>query len=78
MSDCVDCSTPGFPVFYHLLELAQTQVHQVSDASHPLLSPSSCLQSFPGSGSFLMSQPLVSRGQSIGASDLASAFPTNI
>ena len=34
-----DCSTPGFPVLHHLLELAQTQVHQVSDAiqpSHPV------------------------------------------
>ena len=38
-----DCSTPGFPVLYHLSELAQTHVHWVSDAiqpSHPLLSPS--------------------------------------
>ena len=35
----MDCSTPGFPVYHQLLELAQTQVHQVSDAiqpSHPL------------------------------------------
>jgi len=39
----MDCSTPGFPVHHQLLELAQTRVHQVSDAiqaSHPLLSPS--------------------------------------
>ena len=28
----MDCSTPGFPVHHHLLELAQTYVHQVSDA----------------------------------------------
>ena len=40
----MDCSIPGFPVHHHLLELAQTHVHQVSDAiqpSHPLspLSP---------------------------------------
>ena len=37
------CSTPGFPVHNHLLELVQTQVHGVSDAiqpSHPLSSPS--------------------------------------
>ena len=36
------CSTPGFPVHHQLLELAQTHVHQVSDAiqpSHPLSSP---------------------------------------
>ena len=38
-----DCSTPGFPVLHHLLKLAQTHVHWVSDAiqpSHPLLLPS--------------------------------------
>ena len=37
-----DCSTPGLPVLRHLPELAQTQVHWVSDAiqpSHPLSSP---------------------------------------
>ena len=37
----MNCSTPGFPVHHHLLELAQTHVHQVSDAiqpSHPLSS----------------------------------------
>ena len=39
----MDCSMPGFPVHYQLPELAQTHVHQVSDAiqsSHPLSSPS--------------------------------------
>ena len=39
----MDCSMPGFPVHQQLLELAQTDVHQVGDAiqpSHPLLSPS--------------------------------------
>ena len=42
LCDPMDCSTPGFPVHHQLLELAQTHVHQVSDAmqpSHPLLSP---------------------------------------
>ena len=36
------CSTPGFPVFHYLLELAQIHIHSVSDAiqlSHPLTSP---------------------------------------
>ena len=36
-----DCSTAGFPVLHHLLELAQTHVHWVGDAiqpSHPLSS----------------------------------------
>ena len=39
----MDCSTPGFTVHNQLPELAQTHVHQVSDAiqpSHPLSSPS--------------------------------------
>ena len=36
-------STPRLPVYYHLPEFTQTQVHRVSDAiqpSHPLSSPS--------------------------------------
>ena len=39
----IDCSMPDFPVLHHLLELAQTHAHWVSDAiqpSSPLLSPS--------------------------------------
>ena len=43
LCDPMDFSMPGFFVHYQLPELAQTQVHQVSDAiqlSHPLLSPS--------------------------------------
>ena len=35
----MDCSTSGFPVLHQLLQLAQTHVHRVSDAtqpSHPL------------------------------------------
>ena len=39
---------------------------------------SSCLQSFPASGSFLMSQFFTSGGQSIGASASASVLPINI
>ena len=38
---------------------------------------SSCLQSFPASGSFLMSWLFASGGQSIGASSLASVLPMN-
>ena len=50
---------------------------------HPTLSSSvapfsSCLQSFPASGSFPMSQFFTSGGQSIGASTLASVFSMNI
>ena len=75
----LDCSTPGFPAHYQLPELAQTHVHQVGDAiqpSHPFVPFSSCLQSFPASGSFSMNQFLISHGQSIGAS--ASILPMNI
>ena len=46
----MDCSTSGFPVHYQLLEIAQTHVHQVSDAiqpSHPLSSPSPPAFIFP-------------------------------
>ena len=48
----MDCSTPGLPVHHQLPKLAQTHVHQVSDAiqpSHPLLSSSS--------PAFTLSQP---------------------
>ena len=39
----MDCSMPGLPVHYQLLEFTQTHVHWVGDAiqpSHPLSSPS--------------------------------------
>ena len=48
-------STPGFPVLHHLPKFAQTHVHWVGDTSNHLIlcCPfSSCLQSFPASGSF--------------------------
>ena len=50
---------------------------------HPTISSSvipfsSCPQSFPGSGSFQMSQLFASGGQSIGASASASVLPMNI
>ena len=50
---------------------------------HPTISSSvapfsSCLQPFPASGSFPMSQLFILDGQSIGASASASAFPMNI
>ena len=43
LCDPVDCSMSDFPAHHQLLELAQTHVHWVSDAtkpSHPLSSPS--------------------------------------
>ena len=43
LCDPMNCSTPGLPVLHHLLGLAQTHVHCVSDAIqpyHPLSFPS--------------------------------------
>ena len=75
----MDCSTPGFPVHHQLRELVQTYVHQVTDAISSSVIPfSSCLQSFPASGSFPVSQFFTSGGQSIGASASASVLPMNI
>ena len=60
----MNCSMPGFPVLHHLQEFAQTRVHWVSNAISPSVIPfSSCFQSFPASGSFLMSQLFASGGQ---------------
>ena len=83
LCNSMDCSMPGFPVLHHLPELDQTHVHWVGDAiqpSHPLfIVPfSSCLQSLPASGSFLMSRLFESGGQSIGASASASVLLMNI
>ena len=43
LCDPMGCSTPGFPVYHQLPELAQTYAHLLSDTiqpSHPLSSPS--------------------------------------
>ena len=45
---------------------------------HQTISFSSCLQSFPASGSFPVSQFFASGGQSIGASASVSVLPMNI
>ena len=68
----------GLPVLHHVLELAQTHVHWVGDATNHLpLYRSLLLPSiFPASGSFPMSQFFTSGGQSIGASE--SVLPMNI
>ena len=57
------------------MELTQTHVHPTISSS--VVPFSSCLQSFPASGSFLMSQFFASGGQSIGVSASASIFPIN-
>ena len=76
----MDCSMPGFPVYHQLLELAHTHVPWVGDAIQTILSsisPFSCLQSFPASGSFPMSQFFPSGGQNTGASFSVSFSPSN-
>ena len=81
MCDPMNRSTPGFPVQHQFLESTQTHVHSVGDAiqpSHPVVSFSSCLQSFPASGSFQISQLFASGGQGIGASASTSVLPMNI
>ena len=79
--DPMDYSTPGLPVHHQLPESTQTHVYWVDDAiqpSHPLSSPfSSCLQSFPASGSFQMSQFFTSGGQNMGVSASTSVLPMN-
>ena len=84
LSNPMDCNTPGFPVHHQLPEFTQTHLHWVSDAiqpSHPLSSSvipfSSCLQSYPESGSFPMGRFFSSGGQSIGVSASTSVFPMN-
>ena len=70
LCDPMDCSMPGLSVHHQLPE-------------HPTILFSvipfpSCLQSFPASGSFPMSQFSASGGQSIGVSASASVLPMNI
>ena len=80
LCDPMDCSMPGLPVHHQLLEFTQTHVHWVGDAiqTSNAVSPfSSCLQSFPASGSFPISQLFAWGGQSTGVSASASVFPMN-
>ena len=77
-----DCSTPGLPVHHQLPELTQNSC-PLSRWCHPTISSSevpfsSCLQSFPASGSFPVTQFFASGGQSIGVSASASVLPMNI
>ena len=70
LCDPTDCSTQGFHVLHYLPEFAQTR--PLNQRCHPTISSSvatfsSCLQSFPASGSFLMSQLFTSGSQSTGS-----------
>ena len=81
LCDPMDCSTPGLPVHHQLLEF--TNSCSLSRWCHPTISSavlpfSSCLQLFPASGSFLISQFFASGGQSIGVSASVSVLARNI
>ena len=77
LCDPMGCTTPGFSIHHQfLLKLMCIELEMPSNhliLCHPL---SSCLQSFPASGSFPGSQFFTSSGQSIGAS--ASVLLMNI
>ena len=77
----MDCSTPGLPVHQQLPGVYSNSC-PLSWWCHPIISssviPFSRLQSFPASGSFLMSQFFASGSQSIGVSPSATVFPINI
>ena len=75
----MDCNMPGFAVLHYL---PYSNSCPLSQWCHPnILSSvipfSSCLQSFPASGSFPMSQLFESGGQSISASTSASVQYTH-
>ena len=65
--------TPG--VYSNLCPLSWWHHPTISSSTVPFFS---CLQSFPASGSFPMSQFFASSGHSIGVSALASVLPMNI
>ena len=77
----MDCCTPGLPVHHQLLEFTQIQC-PLSQWYRPIISSSfvpffSCLQSFPASGSFPMSQLFTSSGQQTYWSFNFSISPSN-
>ena len=72
--NCMDCSTPGFPVLHYLLEFESVMLSNHLILCHPF---SSCSQSFPASGSFPVRWLLASGGQSTGASASAPVLPVN-
>ena len=71
----VPCPSPTLRVYSNSCSLSQWCHPTISSSVVPF---SSCLQSFPASGSFQMSQFFASGGQSIGVSASASVLPMNI
>ena len=69
------CPSPTPRVYPNSCPLSQWHHSAISSSVVPF---SSCLQSFPASGSFPVNQFLTSGGQSIGVSDSASVLPMNI
>ena len=77
LCDPMNCSMPDFPIHHQLPELAQTQVHQVSDSiqpSHLLSSPSPPAFSISQHQSFPVSQFFTSGSQRIEVSASASVL----
>ena len=77
----MDCSMPGFPVLCYLPELFKfmsAESVMLPTISYSAALFSFCLQSFPASGSFPVSQLFTSGGQSTGTSASASVLPVNI
>ena len=75
----MECSMPAFPVLYHLLELAQTHAHWISDTiqKYHLSSPSLANNLSQPRGLFPMSWLFALGDQSIRASASASVLPMN-
>jgi len=69
------CSSPTPGIYSNSCPLSRWCHPTISSSVIPF---SSCLQSFPASGSFQMSQFFISGGQSIGVSASASVLPMNI
>ena len=69
------CPSPTPGIYSNSCPLSQWCHPTTSSSVIPF---SSCIQSFPASGSFPMSQFFTSGGKSIGASALASVLPMNI
>ena len=69
------CPSPTPGAYSNSCPLSQWCVPTISSS---VISFSSCLQSFPASGSFPMNQFFTSGGQSIGTSASASVLPMNI
>ena len=77
LCDSMNCSTPGLPVHHH--SWSSPKSCPLSQWCHPTISSSvipfsSCLQSFPASGSF---QLFTSGGQNMGVSASTSVLPMN-